>query len=116
MEAFLCGRKALQQFLIYELHPLSKGKYRLIHQKPEMTGPSPSSGGFQGLRHMSGGPGPGQKRAAGSLVFLTESLGPWPSRCHPDPTTSADMTGVLSNKCKPSGAQDRPPSAPTHCT
>lgn len=50
---------------------------------------------------------------ADSFVFLKESLRAWPPRHHPDPSTSADTDGILSNKCEPSGAQDRPPCKAT---
>lgn len=43
MEAFLSGRKQLQQVLIYELRQPSEGKYSIIRGKPETTGPPPGA-------------------------------------------------------------------------
>ena len=70
MEAFLRGRKSLQQVLIYEPRQSSKGK-RHHPWKPRRQG-RPKQCGFWGSLHMP--EGPGQEPEAGSLVFLIEGL------------------------------------------
>ena len=102
MEAFLRGRKSLQQVLIYEPRQPSMGNGIIRGSQDGRAAPSSVGFGVRAARPW--GPGLRREQAAGSLVFLAE--GP---RARPLDVTltlagSADVGGTLSHKCEAAGA------------
>ena len=102
MEAFLHGRKSLQQVLIYEPHQPSKGNSIIRGSQDGRAALSSVGFGVHATRPW--GLGLRREQAAGSLVFLAE--GP---RARPLDVTltlagSAHVGGALSHKCEAAGA------------